>query len=225
MAARFTGFGPDLLAFLKGLAANNHKAWFDANRGVYETAVKGPLGDFVETLSAEFAKAKLDLKGDRKSLFRMNKDIRFSKDKTPYKTNAGAVLSPTGDKKSVSIFYIHFEPAASFFAAGFYMPEPAALTALRTAIVEDAAAFKKLMANLKKNDLTIDTHDDALARPPKGFTDTTDEVLLPILKQRHLTVSRQLSDDEVLSASLARTAVTFAKATAPLLRFGRSALQ
>jgi uncharacterized protein (TIGR02453 family) len=221
---RFIGFGPELFAFLAGLKANNHKAWFDAHRGDYESAVKAPLGDLIDVLAAAFAKAKLNLTGDRKaSMFRMNKDIRFSKDKTPYKTNVGAVLTPGGTKKEPGVYYIHFEPGASFLAAGFYMPEPPTLLALRTAMIDDTKTFRKVLAGLAKAELSLD-RDDALSRPPKGFADVTDAELIEHLKLKHVITSRPLADDEVLSADLVARCVSFAKQTKPLLDFGYSAI-
>jgi uncharacterized protein (TIGR02453 family) len=220
MPARFIGFGPDLFAFLKGLKANNHKAWFDANRDVFESAVKTPLGDLVESLAESFAKAKLAIQGNRKaSLFRMNRDIRFSKDKSPYKTNAGAAMSSNGTKKCADVFYIHLEPGGSFLAAGFYMPEPPFLHALRSAVVNDSAAFRKLVKHLAKHDLAFDT-EDSLKRLPKGFEEVTDADLAAAVRLKHFVVVRKLDDADVLAPDLPKVALAFAKASAPLIAFG-----
>ena len=95
----FQGFGPQALPFLKALAFHQTKEWFEANRATYEFDLRTPMGDLVEQLSAAFAKAKIPLKGDRKSsLFRIHRDVRFAKDKSPYKTNVGAVMTRFGKK-------------------------------------------------------------------------------------------------------------------------------
>ena len=121
----FSGFGPQAVPFFKALAFHQTKDWFEFNRAIYEGEIKGPLGDLVEELTARFAKAKTSLKGDRKaSLFRINRDVRFAKDKSPYKTNAGAVLSRTGAKNDPGMLYVHVSAEGCFAAAGFWQPEP-----------------------------------------------------------------------------------------------------
>ena len=130
----FSGFGPQAIPFFKALAFHQTKDWFDANRAIYDDEIKGPLGDLVEELAARFAKAKTPLKGDRKaSLFRIHRDVRFAKDKSPYKTNAGAVLTRTGTKNDPGLIYIHVAADGCFVAAGFYQPEPEALARPRAA--------------------------------------------------------------------------------------------
>ena len=95
----FEGFGPQALPFFKALAFHQTKEWFEENREIYETAVKAPLGDLVEETAARLAKAKIPVKGDRKSsVFRIHRDVRFSKNKDPYKTNAGVAMTRSGSK-------------------------------------------------------------------------------------------------------------------------------
>src|SRR5579862_452722 len=131
----FKGFGPQALPFFRALAFHQTREWFEENRETHETQVKGPFGDLIEDLAAAFAKARVPLKGDRKaSLFRLNRDIRFSKDKSPYKTHAGAVLTRGGGKNDQGLLYIHVAPEECFAAAGFYGPEPGELARLRRAI-------------------------------------------------------------------------------------------
>ena len=97
----FAGFGPKALPFFKALAFHQSREWFEANRETYESAVKGPMGDLVEDVAERLGRSKIPIKGDRKSsLFRIHRDVRFSKDKSPYKTNAGAVITRDGGKDS-----------------------------------------------------------------------------------------------------------------------------
>ena len=100
----FQGFGPDALPFFKALAFHQTREWFEENRATYEAQIKAPFGDLVEDLASAFAKSGIPLRGDRKaSLFRLNRDIRFSKDKSPYKTHAGAVLTRGGAKDDAGL--------------------------------------------------------------------------------------------------------------------------
>ena len=104
----FSRFRADALPFLKALAFHQTREWFEANKAIYESDLKAPMGDLVEDLAASFAKAKIPLKGDRKSaLFRIHRDVRFAKDKSPYKTHIGAVMTRTGAKNDPGLFYIH----------------------------------------------------------------------------------------------------------------------
>ena len=167
----FSGFGPQAVPFFKALAFHQTKDWFEANRAIYEDEIKGPLGDLVEDLAARFAKAKTPLKGDRKaSLFRINRDVRFAKDKSPYKTNAGAVLSRTGAKNDPGMLYFHVSAEGCFAAAGFWQPEPDALARLRAAIVRAPKAWKTMVAKLADGGLALED-EHALKRAPRGYRD------------------------------------------------------
>ena len=96
----FAGFGPKALPFFKALKFHQSREWFEANRETYESAVKGPIGDLVEDVAERLAKAKIPIKGDRKSsLFRIHRDVRFSANKDPYKTHAGIVLTRSGEQE------------------------------------------------------------------------------------------------------------------------------
>src|SRR5271154_5074999 len=145
----FRGFGPQALPFFKALAFHQTREWFEENRETYETAVRAPMGDLAEETAARLAKAKIPIKGDRKaSLFRIHRDVRFSKNKDPYKTNAGVAMTRSGAKNDPGVLYFHLSPEGCFFAAGFYQPEPAALAKLRDAAARAPKAYKQTIAKL-----------------------------------------------------------------------------
>ena len=168
----FSGFGPQALPFFNALAFHQTKDWFEANRAIYDGDVKGPLGDLVEELAARFAKAKIPLKGDRKaSLFRINRDVRFAKDKSPYKTNSGAVLTRSGTKNDPGLIYVHIAGEGCFAAAGFYQPEPpTSWRACALAIVRAPKAWRTMIAKLAKAGLALE-EEYAMKRAPRGFED------------------------------------------------------
>src|SRR5271163_1081593 len=133
-AMSFQGFGLEALPFFKALAFHQSREWFEANRATYESAVKGPMGDLVEDVAERLGKARVPIKGDRKSsVFRIHRDVRFSSNKDPYKTNAGVALTRSGAKSDPGVLYFHLSPEECFFAAGFYLPEPDQLGRLRSA--------------------------------------------------------------------------------------------
>jgi uncharacterized protein (TIGR02453 family) len=222
----FTGFSPKAFAFFKDLAANNSRDWFLENKGDYEAWVREPMAAVVGTLSLAFGAHDIPLSGDpKRSLFRLNRDIRFSKDKSPYKTSAGAVLSRDGTKDGAGLFYLHLgQPGEGFMACGFYGPDPKTLGRLRQGIVKAPEAWLKVESTLAQAGLALST-DGALTRAPRGFEAHADTALAPALRLKNLVVSRPLSDADMAGRALIDQSVAFAAAALPLLRFGWSALE
>ena len=147
----FAGFGPKALPFFKALAFHQSREWFEANRETYESDIKGPMGDLVEDVAERLDRAKIPIKGDRKSsLFRIHRDVRFSANKDPYKTNCGAVLTRSGGKNDPGVLYFHLSPEECFFAAGFHLPDPDKLARLRASAARAPKAFKAMTARLGK---------------------------------------------------------------------------
>jgi uncharacterized protein (TIGR02453 family) len=220
----FKGFGPQALPFFKALAFHQTKEWYQENRTLYENDVKEPFGDLIEDLSAALAKARTPLKGDRKSaLFRLHRDIRFSKDKSPYKTHAGAVLTRSGAKNDQGLFYIHVAPEGCFSAAGFYGPEPADLARLRRAIVRAPKAYLKMVAMLEKKGLSL-SDDYDVSRIPREFAGEKDPALVPALKKKSFISTRPIKASQLKSKALVDDLVAFAKDALPLLQWGWEAI-
>jgi uncharacterized protein (TIGR02453 family) len=220
----FKGFGPDALPFFKALGFHQNKEWFEENRATYEAEVKTPFGDLIEDISAAFAKAGVPLKGDRKtSLFRLNRDTRFSKDKSPYKTHAGAVLTRGGVKDDKGLFYIHVAPDGCFAAAGFYHPEPDDLLRMRRAIVRAPKVYEKVVAGLEK--AKIEQRDEgALKRLPRGFETVADPKIAAAILKKSFIGSRAIDEARLASPGLVGDLVAFAKQALPLLQWGWDAI-
>lgn len=215
----FTGFGPDALGFLRDLAREQDRAWFLANKNRYETAIRAPMASLVAAVSDALAARRVPLRGDpQRAMFRIQRDVRFAKDKRPYKTHAGATLTRDGGRLSPGLLYIHIDPEGCFTAAGFWQPEPAALEAIRQAIAGKPAAFKHALA---ADGLALSPDEDALKRPPRGFEAIEDPALREALRCRSLTVRRGLDS---IGAELPEAIVDFALAALPLLRFGWAAI-
>ncbi len=207
------------------MAANQTKAWFEANRDSYEAEVRSPALVFAEMVGAALAVHDLPLSGDAKrSMFRINRDVRFSKDKSPYKTHAGLVWMRPGFKKiSPGILYLHIADDGCFLAAGFYGLERPALDAIRGAIRDDAAAFTAAVAAGGGAGLSLDTMD-SMTRLPRGFEDFHDPALIPAIKARHLLLRRTLTKKQVASSALVDVLVAATEAATPFLRFGWDAI-
>jgi len=220
----FQGFGPKALPFLKALGFHQTKEWFEANRATYESDLKTPMGDLVEDLSAAFAKSNIPLKGDRKaSVFRINRDVRFAKDKSPYKTNVGAVMTRGGGKDDVGLFYFHVASDGCFTAAGFYDPEPDKLARIRAAIVRTPKAWKTVLAKLAGTGLKL-SDEYALKRPPRGFEEVEDAEIAAALRLKSVICRRPIPEAQLGTPALLAELEAFARDALPLLQFGWSAV-
>lgn len=225
MAGAFTGFGPRALDFFRALAFHQDRAWFQENRALHESDVVGPMGALVTDLAAELKRREMPLTGDpKRALFRINRDVRFSKDKRPFKTNAGAVLTRDGAKGNPGLLYLHLDPEGSFAAAGFYRPEPEQLAALRARMRARPSDLAALDAALAAAGLAFADMDD-LKRMPRGHEHVADPALARALRRRHLIVRRPLAPEALLRPDLVGMLADFAEAARPVLDFGWRALQ
>ncbi|MBV1704707.1 MAG: TIGR02453 family protein, partial [Hyphomicrobiales bacterium] len=170
----FAGFGKEALPFFKALGFHQTRDWFEANRAIYEDTVKRPLGDLVEDVAAALARGGPPVTGNRKtSVFRIHRDTRFAKDKSPYKTNAGAALTRSGAKSDPGLVYVHVSPDGCFFAAGFYSLDPPALARLRRAAAREPKAYAAALRKLERAGLALDDIED-MKRATAEFADVTD---------------------------------------------------
>ena len=224
-APPFAGFGPGALPFFADLAAHQTREWFLENKATYEHDVKGPLGSLVEALAFAFAAHDIPLTGDAKrSLFRLNRDVRFSKNKSPYKTNAGAVMTRDGTKNTLGMLYLQVGgDEGSFMAVGFYGAEPKDLAALRHGVADRADQWLDVIAELGQAGLAP-SMGQALTRLPQGFEDHAGSPIEGALKLRNFVVSRPIAPADLRRVELIDDIVDFTAAALPLLRFGWSAL-
>jgi uncharacterized protein (TIGR02453 family) len=221
----FHGFGPNALPFFKALKFHQSKEWFDANRALYESDVLQPMVALLDDLTAAFAKKRVPLKADgKRSIFRLNRDIRFAKDKSPYKTHAGAVMTRSGGKNDPGVLYVHISPEGCFLAAGFHMPEAETLRKVREAIKAKPARFKAVLAALEKGGLAFRSYDQ-LTRVPRGFEELKDGPLAEAVRMKSFIVQEPVDDAVVGSAKLVETTLAFTDRTLPLLTFGWAALE
>ncbi len=221
----FQGFTPGLGAFFRALTANNDRDWFLAHKPIYEAEVRQPFGALVQALAFAFATQDMPLRGDAKrSLFRIYRDVRFSKDKSPYKTNAGAVLSRDGTTKGKGILYVQVAGEdGPFLAMGFYRPEPGDLASIRRAIAAKPERWLKTEAALREGGLEL-VRGDPLSRLPKGFEGFAGSPVKEVLQQRNIIVSRPIAEKRLYGPGLIDDVVSFATSGLPLLEFGWKAL-
>jgi uncharacterized protein (TIGR02453 family) len=220
----FAGFGPKALPFFKALAFHQSREWFEANRDTYESAVKRPMGDLVEDVAERLLKAKIPIKGDRKSsLFRIHRDVRFAANQDPYKTSSGAVMTRSGAKNHPGLLYFHLSPEECFFAAGFHQPEPDQLARLRAAVARSPKAFKAMTAKLKRAGLSLSA-EDSLKRAPRGFEAIDDPKIAAAMRLKSMVCLRPASEASIASPELVDDFCAFARDALPLLKWGWDAL-
>ncbi len=214
------------IKFLKQLAKNNNKEWFDVNRKTYETS-KEEFTAIVKTVIDKSSGFDPKLAGldAKKCLFRINKDIRFSKDKSPYKLNMGASINPGGKKEMGAGYYIHIEPGKSFLAGGCYMPTPEVLANIRQEIDYNGAEFKKILnaKNFKTYFKGLSEEADKLKTAPKGYP--KDHPDLSLLQHKHFIVVHDLTDAQVTDKNFPAYATKVFNAMLPLNLFLRSCMQ
>ncbi|RWM26018.1 TIGR02453 family protein [Mesorhizobium sp.] len=222
MADAFKGFGQKAIPFLKALDFHQSREWFQENRDLYESQLHEPFCDLVETLTERFATAGLGLRGDRKkSLFRINRDVRFSKDKRPYNRHLSAILSPDGTKMEQGVFYVHIGLERCFAGVAWWQPGPELLQAMRKAIVAKPAAFRGVVSSLKKAGLELD-QEDCLKRAPRGFEEVTEADLAQAVRSRHFVVRHDIDPAMIHSSALVDDLVDFTLRAKPLLDWGRA---
>lgn len=215
----FTGFSEQSLKFLTALGFHQNRDWFHENKKLYEQVIKEPMGDLVEATTERLEALDIPLKGTRKtSMFKVNRDVRFSKNKDPYNTHASAVLTRNGTKKDGSGIYMHFTPGKCFFATGIWMPQSQELRALREMIVERSDEFKSIEKELNDKGLKFNT-DTALKRIPPAFKHVEDEDLARLLKQKSFIVERSVPDEAIQDPKLIETFIELTQDAMPLLTF------
>ncbi|MFI5371836.1 MAG: DUF2461 domain-containing protein, partial [Candidatus Eisenbacteria bacterium] len=173
-------FGPEALAFFRGLARNNRKPWFESHRDDYERSVKQPMAELVAEMDLRLGGFAPEIVGDpKRSVFRIHRDIRFSHDKSPYKTNAGCWFFHGHGSSKVGReahgggagFYFHLQPGASFAGGGCWMPPRPALQKFRAAIADDPRRFEQLALSPSLRRFGGLSESHTLKRAPRGYGD------------------------------------------------------
>jgi uncharacterized protein (TIGR02453 family) len=209
------------ISFLQALKKNNNKEWFEKNRDKYEASKL----DFENFVGAVLDKLKVtdpaiaELK-PKDCTFRINRDVRFSKNKAPYKTNMAMYISNGGKKSNKAGYYLHLEPGSAFLAGGVWMPTPEDLKKIRQEIDYSFDAFKKILSasTFKKafEDLEI-TDETTLVRAPKGYEEQN--AAIKYIKLKSFIATTTLNDDILTSKELVKQVTTQFEILKPLIDF------
>ncbi|UWZ85895.1 DUF2461 domain-containing protein [Occallatibacter riparius] len=217
LAAADPYFRPEALKFLRNLARHNDREWFTPRKSEFEELLRQPMLAVVRKITD----AMLDFAPDHvrpaeKSLFRIYRDTRFSNDKRPYKTHVAAWWSHQGlEKTSGAGYYFHVSPKELVIAAGAYMPEKEQLAAIRYWLLDNHAAFRKLLARPALRKAFTEFEGNALTRPPKGFP--AEHPAMDLVRNRQWGLSATLPSESALDPRLAATVVKHFQLVAPIV--------
>ena len=212
-------FSESTFQCLEELELNNNRDWFVENKKRLEQEVRGPFASLLETLSDLLSENGLPLHGGPKTMFRMNRDVRFSNDKSPYKTFVSGLLTRTGTKDiSTGLIYIHLDSRGGFVVSGLYQPPTERLYELRTSMIEKQSEFSATLNSLRRAGLELDP-TDATKSMPRGFSEYSAHEHSESLKLKNIMVRRDLKPSEWWKPGFDTELVQFAMASRPILEF------
>jgi uncharacterized protein (TIGR02453 family) len=214
-------FTPALFSFLGDLADNNNREWFAANKQRYVDSVQEPALEFIRAFAPKLAKLSPHFDADARvvggSLFRIQRDTRFSKDKTPYKTNTGVQFRHGAGKDAHAPgYYLNLQPGECFAGVGLWHPETAVANQIRRAIVDRPGDWKKA-AHGTRFVAEWDMFGDRLQRPPQGFDPNHPHI--EDLKRKDFIATRKLTQRQVTSADFVDELASMLKTASPLMKF------
>ena len=210
--------------FLKKLATNNNKEWMDANRADYEHAKQNYI-DFVTAVLKElsaFEPAFTNIPA-KECIFRLNRDVRFSEDKSPYKTHFGAFFSTGGKKSPNAGYYFHLQPGGCFLAGGAWMPPADMLKNIRQEIDYDLPGFEAIINNKNFKKLYPQLEGEQLKKAPQGYA--VDNPAIAYLRFKSFTVTSPLTDKEINDPALAKNIARSFKVMRPFIDFLNKSLE
>ena len=213
-----------IISFLTSLSENNNKEWFEAHRDQYESArnelvvttdnIINGINTFDSTIGSIEAK---------KCLFRQYRDVRFSKNKLPYKSTMSAYIAPGGKNSNFAGYYIHIEPNKSFIGGGIYSPTPEILLGIRKEIYYHPETFKKVISKNSFIETFGTLMHEKLVRPPKGFPSDFPDI--DLLKYKHFVVSRPTAVESMKGTDIQDIALKTFKEMLPFNQFLNQAIQ
>lgn len=208
----------ELLVFLKELSNNNNREWFDENRSRYQ-AVRKSFMDFIAVLINQLAQidSQVGYLEPKNVVFRINRDIRFSNNKSPYKTNMGAFICPGGKNSGSAGYYFHIEPGNCFAAGGMYMPPSSNLKLIRKAIFEDTDAFKRIIEKKSFKQVFSEIQGEKLKTAPQSYP--RDHPDIDLIRFKSYTVFSALNDQNISKPDIMKRLMEIYQEMKPLNDF------
>ncbi len=228
----FRGFSPKAMTFLRGLTRNNRKEWFEEHRSDYEQQLKAPLAALIEEVDVHLARLAPEIVGSpKKSSFRIHRDVRFSKDKSPYKTHIACWFFHRDAGHGVggeaahggAGFYFHMAPTGSFCGGGIWMPPRPGLAKIRESLVDDYQGFEDIVLSRGfKKRFGVMSEESMLTRTPRGFD--PEHKAAAWLRYQSFTAGCALSNEDVQNPKLPTLLAKHYEVMLPMVRWLNTAL-
>lgn len=221
-----TAFGITHKSFklLDELAANNNREWYHEHKEELREHLIDPFAEILEAVSGKLKNAKRPFSGSKLTMFRLYRDIRFSKDKRPYKEHIGGLLTPSGNKKEdTALMYAHLASDGGFIASGFYRLETKELNQIRDRMTEDAKTFRTITRKITKAGYEF-SEIEPLKSMPRGYSQYTDHEHANFLRMKSLIVSQNLSKKAWIEGTVVKELVKLHKTSVDLMLFGLEAI-
>ncbi len=210
--------GVGAFRLLEAFAAEPTRDWYHDNKAQLDTELRAPVAAVLEAVSLRLADAALPLSGGARTMFRQARDVRFSKDKTPYKTHIAGLLTASGAKDETGgLVYVHLDPTGGFTAGGFYRLTPAALGPLRDRIRDAPEQFDAVLTALAAAGTALQT-ENSLKSMPRGYAGAVDHRHAWALRLKSFVAQRPLTRADWESGAVVETVAALARACTPLLR-------
>lgn len=224
MKSRFPGFSPQALTFLRNLKRNNRREWFQPRKAEYESLIKVPMLELIGCLNEEFVRFAPDyVTPPQKATYRIYRDTRFSKDKSPYKTHISAIFPRhTAIKREGAVFYFHFTEKDLLVFGGVWMPQPDELLAYRTLLQERHDELEKILREKRLRRAFGELQGEQLSRMPKGFP--TDHPAESLLRHKQWYLEAVLEPEVLTSPRLLPELAKHFELMAPMVEFLNSAI-
>ena len=215
----FRGFSMEALDFLRRLKRNNRRPWFQKNKTIYDDKVRQPMVELVQALNHELMNIAPEMVTEpRRAIYRIYRDVRFSPDKSPYKTHIAALFTPRNlPKHAGGGFYVHLSPDELLVAGGVYMPGPKELWEIRNHIAQNAPILRRIVAERRFKEYFGTLEGDQLTRVPKGFPST--HPAADLLRHKQFLVSVTHPPERALDPGLLTFLTRYFRAMTPLIRF------
>lgn len=219
-----TGFTAKSFDLLDGLAQNNSKEWFDPHREDFEGYLRTPFAEMLAAASDLLAGTDRPLLGGPRTMFRQNRDVRFSKDKSPYKTGVSGMLTPSGTKSEMGgIVYAQLDSGGGFIGAGYYQLPNDDLTKVRDRILSRPDQFDMILAGIEASDFALSA-EGALKRMPRGYEDHAGHRHADALRLKSFLIAADMPKIAWTDGRLPQALADLAQIAAPLIAFCASAL-
>lgn len=214
------GFSAKSFQLLEGIRDNNNREWFHANKAEIGEHCQDPFAFLLQCVTQELSDHSVRLSGGKQTMFRLNRDVRFAKDKSPYNHHVSGTLTRSGLKNEQGgLVYLRLDPTGGRLGAGYFGLTAKRMGPIRDRILENPDVFEQIVEKLADDDLALNT-DDSLVGMPRGYAEHSDHDLAWAIRMKNLFISYPLERRDWYSDKIVRLTAEFAKAVTPVLDFG-----